>query len=383
MIDLQSNTIGIFIHSCHQLPDYRKSKGRRYSLDLLLFCLLITEFSATHHQRGRHRYLKNCWDWIGEIWFMLTGSIVPESTPSQSTLCRLMAKADSFALMKRFLRNKQAGRNLEYKPLPGKSLPHYAIDGKSRKGILSEETGRTEMDVTIIDVEYRTIEAKMALSDKKGESRIASFLVSDTAKKLQPGIMTFDAGLTCPKLIGRVVKGNHHYIAALKGNAGNCFEEAKQLNWDHCSFVSTEDNAHGRREIREVRKVSSRKISDSFSKYPEFGAILAVDSYRTENSKTSYERRFYIASNGVKNLPLNEQLTYIREHWVIENGLHWPKDAILKEDSAQEKTKKSSRLLGFLKDIVVSIGFGIFKSVKEFVDNFRSNPRLTFDKILE
>ena len=75
-------------------------------------------------------------------------------------------------------------------------------------------------------------------------------------------------------------------------------------------------------------------------------------------------------------------LTYIRSHWIQENGLHWVKDAILNEDSARDKQRKTSRLIGFLKDIVVSIGFNLFQSVRKFIDHFRGNPLKVFELIM-
>jgi len=72
-----------------------------------------------------------------------------------------------------------------------------------------------------------------------------------------------------------------------------------------------------------------------------------------------------------------EFLERVRAHWIIENGLHWCKDAVLGEDDLPKQSHKSSRMLGFLKSIVISIGFEKYNSVQKFVDICAGNPKKT------
>ena len=87
-------------------------------------------------------------------------------------------------------------------------------------------------------------------------------------------------------------------------------------------------------------------------------------------------------SRGVSSLKPEEILSHIRSHWLQENGLHWCKDAILGEDDLFAHSSKSSQLLGFLKSIVVSVGFQMMGSVSKFVDTFAANPKTMTQQLM-
>ena len=62
--------------------------------------------------------------------------------------------------------------------------------------------------------------------------------------------------------------------------------------------------------------------------------------------------RYYLSNHKCtdKNLPC-----YIRNHWGIENKLHWILDVHLKEDDDQKSERKSARSFALLKRIVLNI----------------------------
>lgn len=45
----------------------------------------------------------------------------------------------------------------------------------------------------------------------------------------------------------------------------------------------------------------------------------------------------------------------IRGHWQIENGLHWVKDAVLKEDACTTHTGKAPQNLALLRSLTVTL----------------------------
>ena len=47
--------------------------------------------------------------------------------------------------------------------------------------------------------------------------------------------------------------------------------------------------------------------------------------------------------------------TGIREHWLIENSLHYVKDVTLKEDASKIVTKNSPQNISLLKNIVINL----------------------------
>ena len=379
-----------FLKILPNINDFRQTRGKRYILGHLLFCLLLTEFKNCHRQRQRSRWLEGHWDWLSQLWTTLTGQKTSPVAPSQSTLSRILNRVDFWSIKQQFFnalflyeKNKKPDLSLDliYSQndiigLHKTSLNHYAIDGKSRKGIESLITGRTEIDLSIFDVKKNQVIATHHLADKEGESTKATEIVKKLSGKIAPGIFTGDAGFLSPKFISTLFALEHQYIIGLKGNAGEAHDVCLNLNWNNFPVLAkTYDKNHGREEIRELKRSfilpSSSKV---FSKYEGGLYLYHLESKRIIKGKSSTEIRFFIGSKGLKGLPPKTILNLIRNHWKQENCLHWVKDKVLGEDNLPKMHNRSSRVLGFLKDIVVAVGHSLYKSVQKFVDMFDASP---------
>jgi predicted transposase YbfD/YdcC len=162
----------------------------------------------------------------------------------------------------------------------------------------------------------------------------------------------------------------------LKGNAGAAHDFCKGLDWNNIPIVATtSDDKHGRKECRTLKRVAlGRGQLVNVAKYAGAAYVFCVESFRDDGNEAKTEKRYFIGSKGLKKTPVDDVLKIIREHWIQENGSHWAKDAILGEDDLFPQSPRGSRLLGFMKDIVVAIGYSMFKSVQEFVDRFDASP---------
>lgn len=362
------------------LPDFRDPLGREFSLVTLGFCLFVTELAKVGSQRRRARWLAVNWSWCKETLEKHNEIGIPERAPSQSSLSRALSGIDLWALMQRHL--KLVREHIKQLSAKTKTLRHYAVDGKRREGIRSAQTGRTELDVTIFDVASRSVLAKSHASDKRGEVKVFRRLLRSFGLELSPGIFTMDAGLTSPATFTWIRSRGHEYLAAIKGNCGHIFELAQQFNWSGVTCFRTVETAHGRHEIRELQRISLAQTDDAeeFEKYIDCGSVIRLASTRTEISTgvVSFEMRYFVVSKGIAARPLPILAKWIRAHWSQENHLHWAKDAILGEDHAREKSPRSSRVLGFLKDIVISLAFSLKHSVSELTDMFQFRPSMVW-----
>jgi hypothetical protein len=370
--------------------DTRKSQGLRYSLPLLAFCVLFTEFVGNRRQRQRAAWLKGNWEWISQLAqdHGLEGNF--DSSPSQSTLSRFFSKGDEYAIKQLYLAELRLRELNNFKeaqrdsPTVASELTQYCVDGKRREGCISEETGRTEIDLTMMNAGTRTVHLWGVCPDKEGEAVTARKIISMYGSEIPAGLFTFDAGITGPGFISGLVHKGHFYIAAIKGNAGKVFNEIQSADWAKSAMRATvsEKKAHGRQETRTIEILRTTAFpSRSLSKYTKCGSVLRVTREFTEGKKTSCETRYFIASKGLGTLTPLEFLARVRAHWIQENGLHWCKDAILGEDDLPKQSHKSSRLLGFMKSIVVSLGYQLQKSVQKFIDLCAGNPRKVIESL--
>jgi len=77
-----------------------------------------------------------------------------------------------------------------------------------------------------------------------------------------------------------------------------------------------------------------------------------VESYRTEKGKTSIEHRFYLCS---KKLTAKKFGNIVKEHWGIENRLHWKMDVGMNEDACPIHRGHAAENLSLVRHIAMNL----------------------------
>lgn len=170
---------------------------------------------------------------------------------------------------------------------------------------------------------------------------------------LEGCIVTIDA-MGCQKEITReIIERKSDYVIALKENQPKSLEEAKEILADyedscytdrHVSRHVSENTGHGRAEIRTCTVVSYGEKTERIFKN-RFVGLRSVVSLKSERitlatGEHTVEYRYYITS--LDNTNPEEIASAIREHWSIENHLHWQLDVSFREDQSR-KVKNAAR----------------------------------------
>ena len=279
------------------------------------------------------------------------------------------------------VKRRRAGVNrLMYTPAR-KKKPQYCLDGKARGGCISKLTGRTEIDLTIYCPETSQMLGHQTLPDKVGEQTAAPNLILSTMRSLPNGFFTGDAGITSPAVVDAIRGLDHHYIFAIKGNAGKVYDTVTEFEWEEIEdrdlFFS---EGHGRQEIRTIQSLPVEEFDcDEFDKYRDVSIVFKVtaDIRQVKKDIFTTETRFFIGDDAAANLSHHAALTYIRDHWQLES-YHWVKDVVLGEDDCPTKNSKGSQTLGLVRAAVVKVGKSLFGSVQKFADHFSSDPKGTY-----
>jgi predicted transposase YbfD/YdcC len=101
---------------------------------------------------------------------------------------------------------------------------------------------------------------------------------------------------------------------------------------------------HGRVEQREYWLLTDLKWLPMRAEWAGLKSVGMAKSIVTRGAKTSFEIRFFIAS-----LTDIEKFAHaVREHWAIENKLHWGLDVIFREDSDRVKKDNAPLNLNIL-----------------------------------
>jgi predicted transposase YbfD/YdcC len=163
--------------------------------------------------------------------------------------------------------------------------------------------------------------------------------------KIEGAIVTTDAN-GCTKTVASAIRdAKAEYVLALKGNRGTLHADVKALfaQAEARKFRGTpthrsQTKAHGRSEQRVVRAMLLPEGLES-GDWRDLKAAVMIDRTRKLHGKTTTERHYYISSLA----PDVDKLAHaIREHWGIENSLHWMLDVVFDEDSRRIRDERSA-----------------------------------------
>ena len=176
-------------------------------------------------------------------------------------------------------------------------------------------------------------------------------------------IITIDA-MGCQKeIVKQIVAKNADYVITLKKNQGYLYNRVKNL-FNTLSknrfekFTSSDywqsETGHAREERRYYQMLSNVASElDPKGEWKNLNSIGMVDYLREEkDGKTSFERRYYLSS-----LPNNAELLAkaIRQHWCIENQLHWVLDVQFNEDDSRIRKDNAPENLASIRQIALNL----------------------------
>ena len=147
-----------------------------------------------------------------------------------------------------------------------------------------------------------------------------------------------------PRIARKIIDKKADYVLALKGNQGSLREDvalfvaeqqATGFKDTEISRHETVDADHGRIETRTVTVIHDVAWLNHRHDWPDLKAVAIVESTRESDGKTQRETRFYITS---LTAPADRVGAAIRDHWSIENGLHWVMDMTFRDDECRVRT---------------------------------------------
>lgn len=177
-------------------------------------------------------------------------------------------------------------------------------------------------------------------------------------------IVTIDA-MGCQKKIAQKIRDEEaDYVLCLKENQAKLLQDvqdwfayADQVDFANMTYDyhETVNKGHGRIEIRRCWVVADPVAFEYIRHYEgwaDLQSIVRVSRERRLPDKIERETAYYISS-----LPPNAQqiLNATRQHWAIENNLHWVMDVVFREDDSRVRKDNSPQNLAVLRHIALNI----------------------------
>lgn len=143
-------------------------------------------------------------------------------------------------------------------------------------------------------------------------------------------------------LLDLIIERGADYLITLKGKSPKLHNAVKAAFADETlpkAICETEDRGHGRVEKRTYRSLPVDSLPESVTKsYRGLQQVIEVRRQRTvgqaQQAKTTVHTHYYITSKGED---LARIAKLIRNHWAVENNLHWVLDVSYGEDSSRAR----------------------------------------------
>jgi len=334
------------------IPDSRAANARHLMSDILSIAILAVLCGSESWAAVE------CWG-RGNLDWLSTFLELPHGIPSHDTFDRVFAMLDPLEFEKCF--------NQWVAVLAQNSLGVFlAVDGKTLRRSWKRAWSKTPAHlVSAFASKNNLVLGQIATESKSNEITAIPKLLA--MLDLAGMTVTIDAMGCQREIAGRIVGQKGHYILAVKDNQPTLHEKVRGLLDEailggfkgirHGHHEETNDG-HGRIETRRVWVTNEVHWlgEDLLEQWTGLASVIAVESTRQDlgdlGGKVSTERRYYISShNGVDAKQMAEG---IRQHWGIENGLHWCLDMAMREDESRLRVKHGAENFSRLRRIALN-----------------------------
>ena len=113
------------------------------------------------------------------------------------------------------------------------------------------------------------------------------------------------------------------------------------------------DKSHGRLEVRQCTVTEDIQwLRDQHPHWKQLRSVIEIQSQREIKGKTTMEKRYYISSLSAK---AGIILNAIRQHWRVENKLHWVLDICFNDDQSRIRKGNAPRNIAIIKKTVLNL----------------------------
>ena len=144
--------------------------------------------------------------------------------------------------------------------------------------------------------------------------------------------MLFDGCTAYPKkTLEQIISSGNDYLITVKANQPTLLHHL-QAHFTQAQPLSVDCQDEHSRNRQTQRQVSVLAPPDGIAPaWAGIQRVIRIERTGTRGQKPMSETMFYISSLSLDAAGFAQQ---IRQHWHIENRLHWVKDVVLQEDKA-------------------------------------------------
>ena len=233
---------------------------------------------------------------------------------------------------------------------------HVILDGKKLRGENPKSKGCHGLYILNAMVsKYEICISEKRVDDKTNELTVLPSVIASMC--LVGALVSIDAMGTHRNIAQQILLQNGNYLMALKDNqpilkelVETIFKVSKPI-----SEYRSQEKGHGRIELRECSILDTKLLEQEgmYEEWPGLKRIIKMYRERTCDGNKSKETIYYLSSEEKDDAEY--YATRIRDHWGIENKLHWHLDVTFKEDNCRVRTKNGAENLSILRKFAMEM----------------------------
>lgn len=362
MTDPETVPVVSLYEALQKLPDPRRAQGKRYELALIVCLIVLAKLAGQKTLSGATEWIRHRSSALAQRF-----GVRREKMPCQMTYCNVLSKIDAkqldailAAFFVRWEAQSRCGEEPSRLQTPESSADHahLAIDGKTLRATTAQP--HPVHQLSCYEVATGIVLWHCPVQEKQNEiSALKPLLRGEVVKGR---ILSLDAMHTQRDLCAQVHRLEGDYVLIAKDNQQGLREDIADLFADHTpdrrrwQEAETWDKGHGRLEHRQI--TCSPDLNDWFGKQWE-GIEQVFRLERTartlKTGEVHHEVVYGLSSLSMRKAPPARMLDLVRNHWAIENRLHYRRDGSLGEDACQTRTGAVPSILAQLNSTVLSL----------------------------
>lgn len=323
------------------LTDPRVERSKLHSLRDIIGLTICAVLSGCNDWEEIELYAECKQEWLKQF------LALPNGIPSHDTINRVFSTLNPAELKDCFLDWVQSiaevtdGRVVS---IDGKRLCNSGTGGK--KGFIHMVNAWCNANSMVMG-QYKT-------DEKSNEITAIPALLELLV--LQGAIVTIDA-MGCQRAIAeKIIKQEADYVLAVKENQAHLLDDIKEAfeQTAHAPAATSIEKSHGRIEKRTCRVIDDMDWISEKHNWKNLQSIICIESEKTilKTGEQQQEQRFYISSLLSKPQRFCE---IIRQHWAVENKLHWMLDVTFKEDLSTKQAGHAAENFSIITKIAINL----------------------------
>lgn len=337
-------------HYFGQMTDPRKGKLRYHKFTDILVIGICAVICGADDYEAMAAFGRAKADWFASFLEL------PNGIPAHDTFWRVFEALNPEQFQHFFIEWMKAVRRTVSREV-------IALDGKKLRRSYAHEEDKTAIHmVSAWATANRLVLGQQKVNEKSNEITALPQLLQ--ALDIHGCIVTIDAMGCQTAIADLVIEQGGDYLLSLKGNQALLHEDVALLFDDlvdsnftayDYGYERTVEKNHGRVEVRHCWTIdypSLAGVLQGADKWQNLTTLVKVRAERYIGDKHSVEDRYFIASYQDSAASF---LQHVRQHWHIENSLHWVLDIAFREDDCRIRRGNGPQNFAILRHIALNL----------------------------